>query len=297
MKVFISWSGQQAKNVATVLREWLPILNSHVGAPFLSSADIEAGSNWSARIFGELQGTQVGIICMTRENKDRPWINFEAGMLARHVENDASRVVPLLIDLAETDLVGPLSHFQGVNVNKQGIQKIAEMINQQLSEPLDLGTITRSVDTCWPNIEAAMQSANVPSSPPARERPDLDMLGEILQTVRNLATHLNADGSAGVVAAPDRRTPRGLLSFVETYSSQEARRRGVRTIDPGPDGTVVVFVKRPIDKKLIDRMRIDARSNGLTLQIDDGKMRIVDRGDDSAADEDGEQLQNELAGE
>jgi hypothetical protein len=104
VKVFISWSGQKSREVAVALRDWLPLVINSV-EPFVSSEDINAGTRWQGEIAGALQTTNFGLVCVTRENHGAPWLNFEAGALAKAV--DSSRVVPLAIDLKPSDIENP----------------------------------------------------------------------------------------------------------------------------------------------------------------------------------------------
>src|SRR5581483_8186823 len=109
MKVFISWSGKRSRAVAVALRDWLPgVINSV--EPFVSSEDIYAGSRWQKEIAEQLESTNFGIVCVTKENQHAPWLNFEAGALAKAVES--SYVVPLAVDLKPTDVEIPLGQFQ-----------------------------------------------------------------------------------------------------------------------------------------------------------------------------------------
>ena len=47
MKIFISWSGERSRTVATALRNWLPYIFQDAD-PWVSSRDINAGSRWEA---------------------------------------------------------------------------------------------------------------------------------------------------------------------------------------------------------------------------------------------------------
>ena len=78
--IFISWSGSRSKWVAEALREWLPrILQS--ARPWMSAADIEKGSRGLNEVSSGLQGMKVGLVCLTPENLNAPWILYEAGAL------------------------------------------------------------------------------------------------------------------------------------------------------------------------------------------------------------------------
>src|SRR4051794_10428954 len=84
VRVFLSWSGQKSQKVAEALYDWLPMAVNAV-EPWMSSDDIEKGATSIQSIGAALQECSFGIICLTRENQERPWINYEAGALAKAV--------------------------------------------------------------------------------------------------------------------------------------------------------------------------------------------------------------------
>src|SRR4051812_20798222 len=115
MKVFISWSGDRSKSVATALREWLGFVVP--AKPWMSEEDIEAGARWGDAIAGSLKDATSGILCITPENRDRPWLVFEAGALAKAFET--ARVTPYLFGFEDKSLPGsPLSQLQAKLVTK-----------------------------------------------------------------------------------------------------------------------------------------------------------------------------------
>ncbi len=64
--------------------------------------------------------TDFGILCLTRENLEQPWILFEAGALAKRVQDNA-RVVPYLIDdISFAELDPPLGLFQANKSDREG---------------------------------------------------------------------------------------------------------------------------------------------------------------------------------
>lgn len=67
MKLFISWSGTRSRELAEALREWIPLVLHYV-EPWLSEADITAGERWAQSVAKELETSNFGIICVTREN-------------------------------------------------------------------------------------------------------------------------------------------------------------------------------------------------------------------------------------
>lgn len=131
MNVFISWSDQKAQAVALALREWLPGVINSVNA-FVSTEDIYAGTRWQSEIASQLDESNFGIVCVTSENQTRPWLNFEAGALAKAVK--ISRVIPLAIDLKTTDVQLPLGQFQAQAATKEGFRAVLASLNEALGE-------------------------------------------------------------------------------------------------------------------------------------------------------------------
>ena len=112
MRVFISWSGEPSRSVARALHGWLPRVVQHLEA-WMSNEDIS-----KAALFG--------IVCVTAANQHAPWLIFEAGALAKHLE--AARVMPLCIDLEPAAVTGPLAAFQGMALGNDELKElIAEL--------------------------------------------------------------------------------------------------------------------------------------------------------------------------
>jgi hypothetical protein len=130
MKVFVSWSGERSQALAQALRDRLPLV-LHFVEPWLSQSDIEPGERWVSEVSKELGVSNFGIICVTRENTESPWILFEAGALAKSMQQ--GRVIPLLFDVEFKDITGPLAQFQAKKVDKQGLSELVGSINR-LSE-------------------------------------------------------------------------------------------------------------------------------------------------------------------
>jgi hypothetical protein len=133
MRVFISWSGRHSRAVAEALRDWLPLVINDV-QPFMSAEDIDAGARWQMEIATQLEETHFGLICVTRANQTAPWLNFEAGALAKAV--GGSRVVPLAIDCKPTDIPPPLGQFQAQSSTREGIGRVLTALNNTLDTPL-----------------------------------------------------------------------------------------------------------------------------------------------------------------
>jgi hypothetical protein len=185
MKVFISWSGERSKAVAVALRQWLPDVIQSVD-PWVSAEDIEAGARWSTNIADELSETRFGVICLTQDNQTAPWILFEAGALAKTIEN--TFVVPYLIDLGPADIQrGPLNQFQAKRANKTETWELVRTLNRRLESPLLENQIERTFEKWWPDLEKSLEDIPQAGTEKKGKRSTDDMLEEILELVRQMA--------------------------------------------------------------------------------------------------------------
>lgn len=186
MKVFISWSGTRSQSVATLLRTWLPQVIQAVH-PFVSDGDIAAGGRWLTEIAGQLEKTDFGILCVTQANLAAPWLNFEAGALAKNVEH--SRVVPLAIDLGPSDIPQPLGQFNAIRLDKDSILKMLRSINDVCEGSLEGQQLDEAFDVWWPRLEQGLNTVEETEGDEASDagRSEREILEEVLATVRGLA--------------------------------------------------------------------------------------------------------------
>ena len=117
MNIFLSWSGDHSKHVAGVLRQYIRKVVQEADC-FFSKGDIEAGTPWLREISDKLVSHSLGIVCVTKENQERPWINYEAGALSSKL--DSFHVVPLVIGMEEADLKMPLASLQAQALQQGG---------------------------------------------------------------------------------------------------------------------------------------------------------------------------------
>lgn len=188
MKVFISWSGEVSHAVALGLKEWLPNVIQAL-EPFVSSEDIAKGGRWLAKINAELEGAQFGVICLTPQNLQSPWVLFEAGALS--VRFAEGRVAPLLIGLSSVNVTPPLSQFQATEPERNQMLKLVQDINMCLEDkPLPKERLERAFEHHWTDIDAILraQIAKAKAAPfaPARKRDVESMMSEVLELVRSL---------------------------------------------------------------------------------------------------------------
>lgn len=196
MKVFISWSGDRSKAIAEELRDWLPTIVQSL-EPFVSTQDVPPGGRGLNVLASQLQDCSFGILCLTQENKQEPWIHFEAGALSKVI--DASRVVPLLLDLKVSDLTGPLVQFQATPIeDRDGVFSLVKALADHSSPPIVESRLQRLFDAFWPELEKKISRLKqVSGSKPRQEvRSEREILEEILLLSRNTERQVSRDSFA-----------------------------------------------------------------------------------------------------
>lgn len=176
MKIFLSFSGARSRRMAEALHEWLPRVLP--GAePFLSDRDTEAGTLWGDSIRQAFQESKAGVICLTRENRERPWLHFEAGALTEHL-GDRKVVCPYLLGLEPKEIVAtPLNLFQAKRADQAGTRDLVLSLGHSLLEGSGgrerEEELERSFETTWPFLrerldEAAALDPHSPGLSPAQ---------------------------------------------------------------------------------------------------------------------------------
>ncbi len=183
MKIFISWSGERSQSLAEALRDWLPLV-LHYAQPWLSTSDIKSGDRWGIEIAKELQDTNFGILCVTKDNLNAPWLLFEAGALAKSIEE--GRVIPLLLDLDKSDISGPLTQFQAEKSDNDGIKKLVESLNKVSSSPIADSTLKNLFEALWTGLQQKLGNIPASSSPQKKSRPQTEILEELVAGVRTV---------------------------------------------------------------------------------------------------------------
>jgi TIR domain len=169
MKVFLSWSGTRSKFIAEALRWWLPRVIQSV-RPWMSDEDISAGSRWLSNVSSELSEAKLGIICVTPENKNNPWLLFEAGALSKVI--DQAHVCPFLIDLTPGQLAGPLSQFQANQVSFRRLSRVPKVDSQPFLIPFVCRPRSNSLRTSSAGLLPRRRPVNTgrPCRSPRRSR-------------------------------------------------------------------------------------------------------------------------------
>lgn len=189
MRIFISWSGDDSKLAAELMHPWLKNVIQEVD-PWISGRDIPKGGKWQTSLGTSLSDTSFGLLMITRVNIDAPWLLFEAGALSNV---SGSFVAPMLCGISELDLANtPLSQFQAVPVNKDGMLKLVFDINKQCSTPLGERQVTNTFEKWWPDFEKSYSSISFAtktsggSEDKAPGKIFADALEDIIQSLRRI---------------------------------------------------------------------------------------------------------------
>ncbi|MCD8448018.1 TIR domain-containing protein [Tenacibaculum finnmarkense] len=186
MKVFISWSGQRSHKTAKLLDRWIQCVIQAVD-PWLSSRDIDRGSLWFSEISNQLANTENGIVCLTKSNKDKPWILFESGALAKGLSSN--KVFTFLIDLKPRDVKDPLAQFNHTTPDKDSMYMLLRSINNGLEENGLKDEILSDVfETYWPQFDKEFKQIikDTPEEEIKDEIPKDELLSEVLYSVRGI---------------------------------------------------------------------------------------------------------------
>jgi hypothetical protein len=186
--VFISWSGDLSKQLASAIHRWLPNVLQFV-KPYFTPSDIDKGARWLDDITKKLSHSSFGIIVLTADNLQSPWINFEAGAISCTVEQ--ARVCPIVFGMKPTDVDGPLAQFQASRFTNEDIHRLVRTINDAATGDKKLldSVVDSAFDMWWPRLEAdvntILKNAATPHAP-QEMRSDRELMEETLSLIRSM---------------------------------------------------------------------------------------------------------------
>lgn len=174
--------------MAQALKEWLPLVLDDA-EPWFSDKDILAGERWSLEVGRRLEDTDFGVICLTRDNFQSPWILFEAGALSKAL--DEGRVCPYLLDIEMQDISRPLSQFQAKRTDRESTLELLQAINGKASRSLGVTRLNQRFKSLWTDFETQLEDIlgdlKVRSTP---MRPQTEILEELVDTMRAIDRRL-----------------------------------------------------------------------------------------------------------
>lgn len=224
MKIFVSWSGALSKKIAESIKKWLPCFIQAADV-FFSPDDIEKGENWDSKISKELSECKYGIICLTADNVTAPWINFEAGAIAKTLD---ARVATLMININPSEIKGPLSRYQATKIERDDFFQLIENINKQCDTPVNQDVLKNTFSGLWDSMEKEMsevisQTKSVVPSKGKKDGISSEAVEEILQLLRK---------QSSLLSSPDQLLPKDYFEYLsETVLRPGVIEQHVETIE------------------------------------------------------------------
>src|SRR5215467_10716218 len=201
MNIFVSWSGERSHRAAFGLKSLLEDVFQRAVQVFISE-DISPGDNWVQRIQEELEQSEIGIVCLTHDNFQSPWLLFEAGAVA--IALGSGRVlVPYAVDaLPDTADRSPLAMFQRTRADQDGTYRLVQKINQARKDPEDTKNLQKYFEKWWTDLEETIKNLPAPQPDLATLGSDRQILENILQKITVL---LQMQRSSSELPAPELR--------------------------------------------------------------------------------------------
>jgi hypothetical protein len=201
----------------------------------MSREDIQAGQRWMLEIGGGLEASNFGILCITPENIQAPWVLFEAGAISKSVHESA--VIPLLFDVNFAEIQGgPLGQFQAKKLGREGVFELATAINSRAEQPVPEPRLRRVFDRSWPSLEEKIRA--VPAGKPlgGTRRSTEEILEELVIAVRRIESRLalGEDGDPGEPVSPEMLNL--IRNSVQRAVQESSLRRVARQIPMSPMG-------------------------------------------------------------
>jgi hypothetical protein len=187
--VFLSWSGERSRLVAEFLRDWLSQV-IQAAKPWMSDSEVQKGSRSLEEIGRALADIKVGILCLTPENQDRPWLLYEAGCLSKSIDERTRLCTYLIGGLQPSDVRPPLGMFQATRATKEDTLSLLRTINSVVGDdPLSDQNLVAIFEAMWPKLDARLSSLPAPSEVVPARRPPEDVMNEILELARAQASY------------------------------------------------------------------------------------------------------------
>lgn len=282
MKVFLSWSDDQSRQLAQELKSWLAEVIQALD-PWVSTS-IDKGARGLEEIASALEECRVGILCLTRHNLAEPWILFEAGALSK----TRDRVWTFLLDLTPADIEPPLAMFQHTESTRDEVRALLGSINREVEKNQERALTEKQLDsvfsTYWPKLDEALaRIRQIAATAPEPVRTDRQLLEELLQLIRSQSEAISrltatatlpalraaTDAPALEAAQPIR--PRRYFRLTGDEDTVRAALQALRAVgaqvqvwDEDKDGIVVTIAGWPMSTE--ELVTVFNRIQGISVQ-------------------------------
>ncbi len=162
--------------------------------PWVSSKDISGGDIWFNVIQENLR-VKLGIVLITPENQNEPWLNFEAGALLGGVKK-RSCLVPVLLGFPEDktlDSRHPLTSLNQVHGTEANFRTLFLDIAAEVGDTRVKEDLSIAFQKMWEtNLAEAIAALSVPKKVKLPKAPvdATDALDEMRQALRDIKIEL-----------------------------------------------------------------------------------------------------------
>lgn len=156
-KIFLCWSKSRSKSIAAAWSKLLPQIIK--GIQPIVSVEFQKGKEWARLLRRDLDEARTGIVFLTPENLDAPWIHFEAGALATAVGRRDGDVFTYLYGLDPARLAGPLSAYHSTVATKDDTRLLVRDLCTALDREAPDET---AYSAWWTKLERAMDDVPAP---------------------------------------------------------------------------------------------------------------------------------------
>ena len=155
MTVFIGWAGETSKAIASILRNWLAgMFDNHIN--IFTPDNLATGSLWFVAL-NEALTTVVdcGLLCLTADNANSPWLAYEAGALRQKTE----LVIPLLFEVSSVmQLSDPLRRFPALSFGFESMLEVVYQLNDLCGDKrLSEQELERRFQARYPTLQALIK--------------------------------------------------------------------------------------------------------------------------------------------
>ena len=265
-KIFISWSGDNSEQVAKVWDDWLRDM-FHFVDTYMSSRSLEKGKGWLDDIMTNLGSVSHCIACLTPDNLESPWLNFEVGAVARDLLSNArTRIWTFALGMEKEAITSPLNVFQGTAYTKADIKALVTSINAACgTAALPIDRLNTHFERMWPELEKKLDPLEeiIKAGPQAVVTPKEITTQDIYDRLEQVVSGLQ-NQYALIKSIQDRPASRIAGDAIMELSGEDARNWRATVLKDAEDAA-----KRWIEKySMEDYSNISTRS--LTAMLNTG---------------------------
>ena len=150
--IFISWSKPLSNKIAGSIKCCLETIFCDYIEAYFSEKDLESGILMQ-NINSAMRRSEIGIICLTRENLSRPWLAYELGFMS----GLRIRVYPIMFGIDQTQIQNTLFAPLTVYDFENGLREVIRKVYEKLPYSSLLGThfnnvFERALQDCFESI-------------------------------------------------------------------------------------------------------------------------------------------------